>query len=201
MKVSRRFSQILAIWLCLGALPLVAYAADDNGNFAIKGGGLQSCQALIKAFEGQTDDLKLYAGWIDGYLTGLNQFTDQTYDFAAWQTSDTLLGMTYSVCQEMPDETRMMDAFIEIVRLIQPGRIVTEDGMIALLHEGQGTAVYEKVLDSLKSRLQDLGYEPGINIGFEKETAQAIALYQKDAGLPQSGLPDQQTLYNLFRAP
>lgn len=177
-----------------------AVAADDAGNFAIKGGGQQTCGALLKAYETKSTDLGLYAGWVDGYLTGINQFTPQTYDMAAWQSSDTLLAMTQAVCKQLPAEKRVMDAFIEVIRAIQSGRIAKMDTLIALMHEGKGTATYSSVIIQMKARLLDQGFDPGSSDdSFDAVTAKALTEFQKAKGLAQSGLPDQQTLYVLFR--
>lgn len=190
---------VIAFWGVV-ALCAPAKAADDLGNFAIKGGGQQTCGALLKAYETKSTDLGLYAGWVDGYLTGINQFTPQTYDMAAWQSSDTLLAMTQAVCKQLPAEKRVIDAFIEVVRAIQSGRIAKMDTLIALMHEGKGTATYASVIIQMKARLLDQGFDPGSSDdSFDALTAKALTEFQKAKGLAQSGLPDQQTLYVLFR--
>ncbi len=189
--------------LALASHMLVAFpatAADKDGNFAIKGGGVQSCAALHKAYESKSGDLRFYAGWIDGYITGLNQFSNQTYDLATWQNADTLLALTHSVCQQLPGEKRVFDAFIEVMRLLAPGRLQSEDGLIALVQGTDGTAIYDGVLRSAKARLKDAGFNPGaLDSSFTPETAAAFQAYQKRENLPETGLPDQKTLYVLLR--
>ena len=178
-----------------------ALAADAAGKFALKGAGPQKCSALLSAYEKKSGDLALYAGWIDGYLTGLNQAAPETYDLAAWQGADTLLAMTRAACQQMPPETRVIDAFTQIVLAIRPGRIAQEEGLIALMHDGKGTAVYGSVLIAAKRRLNALGHAVGTeNMTFDKTTAAGFQSYQKAEGIPETGLPDQQTLYHLLRA-
>ena len=199
--IDRPFAKgsVVAIF-CVTAFLGTAHAADDAGNFAIKGGGQQTCAALLKAYETKSPDLGLYAGWVDGYLTGINQFTPQTYDMAAWQTSDTLLAMTQAVCKQLPAEKRVIDAFVEVVRAIQPGRVVKMDALIALMHEGKGTAAYSSVIIQMKERLVGQGFDPGsTDDSFDALTAKALAEFQKAKGLAETGLPDQQTLYVLFR--
>lgn len=180
------------------ALPVAA--ADADGNFAIKGGGVQTCAALQTAYQTQSGDLRLYAGWIDGYITGLNQFSNQTYDLATWQSADTVLALTHAACQQLPDDKRVFDAFIEVMRLLAPGRLQSEDSLIALVQGKEGTAVYDGVLRSAKARLKEAGFEPGaLDSSFTSETAAAFQAYQKSQNLPETGLPDQQTLYALLR--
>ncbi len=188
------------VLLCTMFAGASAHAADDSGNFAIKGGGQQSCSALATAYDTKSSDLALYAGWVDGYLTGINQYTAQTYDMAAWQTSETLLAMTYAVCKQLPSDKRVIDGFVEVVRAIQSGRIAKMDTLIALVHEGKGTATYASVIIKMKDRLKSLGFDPGsTDDSFDAQTASALSAFQKDKGLDPSGLPDQQTLYVIFR--
>jgi len=194
---------VAALALCLATGPgRPVEAADTDGNFAIKGGGVQPCSALLTAHDRKSDDLGLYAGWIDGYLTGLNQFSPQTYDLATWQGSDTLLSMTRAVCQQMPPDTRVLEAFLQIVRAIQPGRLQQEEGLVALLHNGKGTAIYGSILITAKTRLNALGHQAGAeDTAFTEATALAFQRFQKAEGLAETGLPDQQTLYRLLRLP
>lgn len=177
-------------------------AADPDGQFAIKGGGQQACASFLAAYDAQTRDLGLYAGWIDGYVTGLNQFTDDTYDLASWQTTETLLGLTQSVCAQAPEGTRFMDAFFQVVRLITPSRVAAKSPLVAMVHDGQSTVAYGAVIERMKTRLRDLGHGAGLatDMSFDPATATAVAAFQTTKGLPATGLPDQRTLFELFRS-
>lgn len=177
-----------------------ALAADADGEFAIKGAGSQTCTAFTAAWDGGTADLALYAGWVDGYLTGVNQFTAETYDMAGWQTPETLLGLTRQICGAVPGETRFMDAFYQVQRLIAPTRLTAASPLVALTHQGQSLLAYEAVVRRMQDRLAALGYPTGTADGrFDPETAAAIVAFQTARGLPATGLPDQKTLFELFR--
>lgn len=192
-----------ASWLLVAlALAGPAAAADADGQFAIKGGGQQPCASFLTAWDSRNSDLSLYAGWIDGYVTGLNQFTDNTYDLAPWQATETLLGLTQSVCAQAPEGTRFMDAFFQVVRLITPSRVTEQSPVIALVHEGQSTLAYGAVIERMKTRLRDLGHGDGltVNAAFDPATAAAVSAFQTAEGLPATGLPDQRTLFQLFRS-
>lgn len=192
-------SVVLALALAL-ALPSPSLGADDKGDFAIKGGGVQPCGAFLTAYEARNTDLALYAGWIDGYLTGLNQSTPDTYDLASWHSVETLIGLLQAACSQSAPERRVIEAFTDVLRLLYPGRVQAQDGMIALVHEGTGMTIYASVLRSAKARLNALGHGAGAeDDSFTPDVVRAIEAFQRARNIPVTGLPDQQTLYLLLR--
>ena len=183
--------------LLLGAAQ--SFAADDTGQFAIKGGGLQTCAKFSEAFNARSDDLKLYGGWIEGYLTGQNQRLDDTYDIAPWQSTNTILGAMHSVCQSQSSEMRFIDAFDLLVRAFLPSRLPKASTLVPLSYQGQSTLMYRDVLDLITNRLNQLGYENTTNdTGWSQEASDALAKFQEQAGLPETGFPDQRTMFVLF---
>lgn len=190
-------SVVAAVALTLSTPSL---AADDKGDFAIKGGGAQSCQGFLTAYGARNSDLALYAGWIEGYLTGLNQFTPDTYDLASWQSVDTLIGLLQAACSQSAPDRRVIEAMTDVLRLLYPGRLQAQDTMIALVHENTGMTIYESVLRSAKTRLNSLGHGAGVvDDSFTPEVARAFEAFQRARSIPVTGLPDQQTLYLLLR--
>ena len=174
-------------------------AEDADGNFALKGAALKSCVDFTAAWDGQSPDIALYGGWIEGYLTALNQFREATFDLAPWQTTETLLGMTRSVCDQSRPETQFMAAFWIVVRSLQPDRLDAGSEAVALTQGGQTVVLYAAVAEGIGARLAALGYETGTASVFDQQTAQALTKFQVDHGLPPTGLPDQKTLFELFR--
>jgi hypothetical protein len=197
-----RFGHRVSSAKALGLVILLgqsALAADVGGKFAIEGAGLQTCEAFVTAWGAGSSDIALYGGWIDGYLTGLNQFLPETYDLAPWQITQTLLGMTKSVCDQSDSDKRFIDAFFDVVRLLQPGALKRESGAIGLTHDGRSTVMYADIIVLLKARLIELGkLEATADSTFDSTTAEALKAFQSERGLVESGLPDQQTLFELL---
>lgn len=174
-------------------------AADTDGRFAIKGGGLQSCGQFLTAWDQQSSDLALYGGWVDGYVTGMNQTTAGIYDLMPWQNAQTLLGLTKSVCDQMPGDARFMDAFHQVVRLAATSPLTAESPVIGLNHDGRTAVLYSDTLIALKQRLTEEGFTPGpADDSFGPVVARAIGNWQEANGLPRTGLPDQETLFRLL---
>lgn len=65
-----------AIAVCLS--PIAAFAADDQGNYAVLGN--QSCHAYNQAREKENDEQ--FRFYIMGYLTAFNTIMDKTYSIS-----------------------------------------------------------------------------------------------------------------------
>jgi len=61
-------------------VPLTAQAADSQGRFATKGAGRVACSEHLKAAADRTEVFPRFLGWLEGYVSAINQFTPDTYD-------------------------------------------------------------------------------------------------------------------------
>lgn len=188
---------VIGIACLLPAVP--AFSADASGEFAIKGAGQKTCQGFLTALEEQSPDVALYGGWIEGYVTGVNQFQDGLFDLTAWQTTETLLSLMRSVCVQVDAETRFLDAFYELVSRSRQASLSNHSDASVLSNDGRSVIVYRDVLAMAKERLSSAGYDTQRgSADFGPQEIAAFEAYQRDNGLPLSGLPDQQTLFSLF---
>lgn len=190
-------------YLLAGILSIIfassAQAADRTGEFAIKGAGVQTCASLTRAWDAKSTDLNLYAGWIDGYLTGMNQHTDGTFDVAPWQSSMTLLALVSQMCQQNNADTRFIDVFNQLMRDFMPARLTDSSSVSAVRRGDMAVVLYNDTITRLQRRLTEEGFAPGEADGnFDDQTAAALEKFQAGRGLPLTGFPDQQTLFALF---
>ncbi len=192
-----RFRATLAAALLLLA-PWPADAADTNGRFAIKGAGLGDCADFLAQRELQSTDFYLYAGWIDGYLTAYNRFRSDTYDVAPWQTTELLAGLVAGYCKRHPTEN-FAGVVDKLLTKLHRERLAQGSALVDAVHKGHHALVYEQVLErvarALNARGIELATRPGV---FDGAFAQALEQFQKQAGIPVTGLPDYLTLYRLF---
>jgi hypothetical protein len=190
-----------AVWVAvLLTLAAPATAADKNGRFAIKGAGLANCAQYVKQRDAKSTDFFVYAGWIDGYVTAMNRFREQTYDLAPWQTSEILAGMVGGYCAKNPDAN-----FAHVVDQLSVNlaakRLKVRSEMIQVVYKDQQVLIYEDVLKTMKNRLAAKGYlKPSqTDGGFNDTLAEAVIRFQRDNKLEASGLPNYLTLYRLFQ--
>lgn len=183
----------------LGAAAVAAQAADPDGHFAIKGAGGGTCAQFSSAREQDARDYYVYAGWIDGYVTGLNELNRDTYDLSPWGTTEMLAGMVDGYCRKSPDLSFHV-AVRRLMQVLAADRLETRSPIVRVEHGGRGIALYEATLRRVQKVLAEKGlYQGKVDGSYDAGTREALERFQRAEGLTPSGLPDQMTLLALFR--
>jgi hypothetical protein len=71
---------LMLVSLLLAASPV--FAADSTNRFALRGVGLADCEHFLKAMKERKENVLVAGGWLEGYITAVNQFTPNTFDIA-----------------------------------------------------------------------------------------------------------------------
>lgn len=184
----------------LVAFAPLALAADEDGNFAVKGAGRLSCEQYLKIRAEKSRDYYITGGWIEGYVSGVNALQPKTYDATPWQTTELVLGLLARACEKNKEEriTNLVNKYLsEVVNV----RARTKTELLSVQSDGKGLLIYQEVLSMAQRRLEELGFEPGKTDGTpDARTLTALRAYQTKKGIKVTSLPDQLTLLNLFFA-
>lgn len=192
----RLFLTLSFAWLAVAASP--TDAADDKGQFAVKGTGLAKCSQLLKAFENQDRTLSEFGGYITGYTTAMNRMQPDTFDLAPWQSTEFLALALANYCAGNP-ETQFYQAIALMMQSLEKDRLKERSDPVVLKEGDQETAVYREVLRRVQSRLKELGhYSGGVDGLYGPQTKAAVQKLQKDKGVPETGFLDQNTLKLMF---
>ncbi|MBA2492274.1 MAG: peptidoglycan-binding protein [Gammaproteobacteria bacterium] len=178
--------------------PGLLHAMDDEGNFAIKGAGVTSCAQYTKVLETKSPELYLFVGWIDGYLTGVNQFQRETFDVAPWQATELLAQLLSRYCEQRPDAQFMLAA----TRLLQsmfPARLRTSSEPVEMESGAETAFLYKSVLTRVQEALAERGYDISTDGAYGPQTQDALEAVQRENDINVTGLPDQQTLMLLLQ--
>jgi hypothetical protein len=191
----RIVSLALLLWL-----PASSGAADAGGSFAVKGVGLSKCSDFVKAIQDKnTETISSYVGWVAGFITASNQHSAETFDLTPWQNLRTLTAALVGHCDKNADR-RFGEAVVRMAATLRADRLLERSDLIAIDHEGRKHYVYKETMRRAQAALGDLGLYSGDVTGeFDTDTRAALETFQTEEKLPVSGLPDQQTLYTLFR--
>jgi hypothetical protein len=188
----------LTLALTLALVPAAALAGDAEGRFAAKGAGQTTCQQFLTSMEEKGDDLRLYAGWVDGYVTAFNMLRDETFDIAPWQSTELLVLKLQAFCRANP-ESPFMDGMNQLALALYPDRLTEPSEIVSVQVGAQRGLLYRAVLDRVEAKLRDLGHlaespegDPAV------ASVEAIRAFQTAQGVPVTGLPDQATLNALF---
>lgn len=198
--MTRRVPVIISL-VCAGAIalsPLSASAADAEGRFAPRGIGPVSCTQFLQALEERQENVFFAAGWLEGYLTAINQFLDDTFDIAPWQDTDTILNLVRNNCERNPDQ-RMFAIVNSMVEFLSDQRLQAASDRTMVEHGEQRTLIYRSVLRDVQQELIDKGLLEGSADGeFGAMTRTAIEQFQQEQNIAVTGIPDQMTLWLLL---
>jgi hypothetical protein len=181
------------------ASPLALQAADKDGRSAVKGVGRAPCSEFVKVRENRAQEYMLFGGWIDGYMTGFNQFAPETYDMAPWESTELLAALLENHCRQNPEES-FGRAVVAMHMALREDRLQSFSEMQVLGEGDQRVGVYKETLRQAQSKLKQEGVYSGAPDGiYGPGTKAAFEAYQRKNSLQVTGLPDQPTLLKLFR--
>lgn len=184
------------LMLATGMLTLSpAMAADENGDFRVKGIGLETCQNYIAA-KATNQPLHVFARtWLNGYLTAYNQINRGTYDIAGQADLAALTGWLDQYCQANPGTTLVLAA-TTMTAALEPNKLARSPNP----SQAATTAASQAAIRDVQQALKDKGfYKGGVDGLFGPGTARAIEAYQRAEGLTVSGQPDAPTMAKLLR--
>ncbi len=175
-----------------------AFARDKDGSFAVKGVGNETCAALLQAFKEKKPGVEAYINWLEGFLTGLNDATPQTYDTAPWQSPVILFELTARYCDQNK-EARLIQAAKAVEQVIRPFRLAQRSPVVEIKVGDRTMRHYQDTIRRAQEILIKAGLLTGKADGsWGPKTQQAFEAYQERSGLKKTGLPDQETLFKLF---
>ncbi len=180
------------------AAPAPVGAADSSGHFALRGVGLATCEQFLQAAGERQENILLAGGWLEGYMTAINQLMPETFDIAPWQNTDTILALVKHNC-ERNREQRFFAVVTAMVEFLAENRLKQQSDRVLAEADGQRVALYAEVMKSVQQKLISKGHLQGSADGqFGAKTKAALQEFQKKENLQVTGLPDQVTLWRLL---
>ncbi len=191
---------LLLVLLLAGFGSSNLWAADTLGRFAVRNAGMVTCQDFVDEKAKHSAKFNLYMGWIDGYISAANQYTKDTYDLIPWGNTIFLSALLDNHCKKNPEQ-RFYVAVNKLTGAMLKQRLRTQSKMIEASYKGKKSYIYKSTLEKVQRYLQQKGlYENKVYGSFNADTRKALEAYQESHGLLVTGLPDQITLYKIFRA-
>lgn len=200
LKTSSKPGVFARLFCCLvGGWLILAPGISTAQSAAVESLGVRSCADLIKA---QADDETLYAAfgvWIGGYLTAANAYEADTFDLTPWQPVELATAQIAVACKQQEDAT-VAAATASYVKYLKDQRLTESSNLIRLRAGDKAMFLYKSVLADVRARLEAQGASIASPEGqFGASFGRAIQSYQRENGLPETGLPDVQTMLSLYR--
>lgn len=196
-----RFSVAVAACAAMPVFGSAAVAATDNGNFASRGLGAQSCADVISMLESEEGDLASlqFAAWVGGYISHANRTTEGIFDVMPIQDVYAVATIVARLCEQNPDSP-VEPAMASLVSMLSPGAQSEPSEISTVEHEGASTAISQNTMQRVQVRLAELGHLPegGADGVYGPQTRQALEAFQSENSINQNGIPDPITLFVIF---
>ncbi|MDT8383898.1 MAG: peptidoglycan-binding domain-containing protein [Gammaproteobacteria bacterium] len=176
------------------------FAADDKGQFALRGAGLLPCAIYVKEREAKSEAYLMTAGWIDGFITGSNQYSPETYDLLSFETTELLTAILDKHCIANPKD-RVFAVLKSLFQKLHQDRLQTLSEKTEVAVGDRKTSLYVEVLKRIQKTLTAKGlYKGKVNGSYDQSTIDAMKAFQRSVKLEPTGFPDQVTLWRLLRS-
>lgn len=193
-RITFLFIFIQSLILCNSAL-----AADKKGQFAIRGGGLLTCDIYLYEKTLKSQLYFMTAAWIDGYISASNQFMLDTYDIMSFEKTELLTAVIGEHCKKNPSDT-IFAVINNLNGKLKSDRLINKSEKRDIIAGERKITLYIKTLTNMQKVLSELGYYSGeINADYNESTIKALKAYQESINFEVTGFPDQMTLWRLFR--
>jgi hypothetical protein len=191
---------------CLGRILMAACillqqgagAADDKGQFGVRGAGLVKCAVFESEREARSQIYQIVGAWMDGYITGSNQHADDTYDMLSFESTEMLAAVVSENCKKNP-EAAVFAVLRAVVAQAGKNRLRAPSKKVELAVGERKVLLYEEVLRRMQQKLAAAGFYRGpIDGKYDAATQKALQAFQTSAQLQPTGFPDQVTLWRLL---
>lgn len=176
-----------------------ARTADEEGQYAIRGAGLISCALYTRERATQGDVYLVAAAWVDGYITGINQYSPQTYDLMSFESTELLMAVLDDHCKANPADP-VFGALTNLFKKLWPDRLTGRSDKATIAIGEKEARHYVELIERVQKRLQAEGFYTGTISGeYSAKTLEAVKQFQESIGFDSTGFPDQLTLWRLLR--
>jgi len=187
-----RFAYLIVL-LCLSFNSF----GSENSEYAVKGAGAMKCSYFIEETNKNSNNIKLFAGWVEGYLTATNMHSKGTYDVTSFQSTNLILTLANGYCKKNPDDY-FLTAINKLILQFGNTRLEEKSERLILKNDNKVAIIYQKTLEMAKAKLNQLGYKMSKEAEFLASDVKNVLRYQDEQGLVLTGLLDEKTLLHLF---
>ena len=201
MPKNRIFS-LGKVFFAAAALLLASNARseDNRGQYAVRGAGLISCALYVQERAARDDVYLITAAWVDGYITGINQYASDTYDLLSFESTELLMAILDKHCQKNPADP-VFGVLRSLFKKLWHDRLTGKSDKITIAVGKREARHYVQLINRVQEKLRAGGFYKGpIDGAFSPRTMEAVKRFQKSIEFEATGFPDQMTLWRLMRS-
>ncbi len=187
----------IAALSCLSGLPS-GKAADDQGEFALRGFGAHACADARTRIEQEPEAAQNALAWLLGYMSAVNRVQADTFDISPIVGGGPMLELLLGLCADNPDALVENVAF-ELLRTLSIARVPTSSPVVDVEYEGARVQLRQQTLQAMQAALIELDHLSGAADGvYGPQTRLAIQAFQESQEIPETGVPDPVTILRLL---
>ena len=133
-----------------------AFAADEAGQFALKGAGFLRCQIFVTEREKKSNIYYLIGGWVEGFISAHNKYVQDTYDIMSFESLELLLTVIQNHCKDNPND-RLYSVLNSMIIKVTPDRLRWDSPRIEIGEGERKTILYRDTIRRIQTRLTGLG--------------------------------------------
>lgn len=177
-----------------------ARAADAEGSYAVRGAGAHPCETFVSAAAGDEHRAALFIAWIEGYVSAVNRFQDDTFDSAPVLAGGQMGAIVLNVCRSSP-QMRFETAVAAVLNTFASARVRRDSPVLDVDVAGRSVSIRRETLLRIQDRLREKGLYSMASDGlFGPGTQRALRAFQESEGLEVTQIPDTDTLIRLLIA-
>lgn len=193
-------SHLAAIGTAALLLAQAVAAADGKGQFGVRGAGLITCAVYEREREARSPVYHVVGAWLDGYVTGINQYADATYDVLSFESTELLAALVSENCRKNPDAV-VFAVLRAVVEQAGKNRLRSPSRKVEVTVDERKVLLYDETLKRIQQALASRGFYRGPVTGtYDESTQKAMKAFQSSSKLQPTGFPDQLTLWRLLHA-
>lgn len=195
--------KLFVIWFFTISMTTISYAADQKGNFSVRGLGGQTCESFATIVQQtqssqRSQDILLFTSWLNGYLSHANRTTEGVFDVSPIVEGSDLLQLIYNQCVRTPQAYFETTTSI-IIEALADAIVVEASPLITLKNEQQQRSYRQSTVIRVQQKLIEQGRLEGKADGVVgPATTTAIQAFQTDEGLSANGFLDYATLVRIL---
>lgn len=196
---SRRIGALLGLTAAALFSASAARSEDDKGQYAVRGAGLLNCALFVQARAARDDAYLVVAAWVDGYVTGINQHAQETYDVLSFEATELLMAVVDQHCQRNPTDP-VFGVLTKLFEQLWADRLTSRSDKVSVRVGEREAQHYVELIERMQRALSAEGFYAGAIDGeLSPPTVEALKRFQESIGFEATGFPDQTTLWRLLR--
>lgn len=176
-----------------------AWAADEKGEFAVRGIGGMRCSEVLAKVAANAPELVPIVAWSDGALTMYNNLMRDTYDAMPFtEPPGIFTEFVVRYCQKNPDAL-YANAVRQALDIVDPSRLRHAEARVVVKVDDKSVSIAPETLRRVQEQLIKLKLLSGKPAPtFNDKVRNALRTFQKNQHIPETGLPDAETSMRLL---